>query len=518
MVGALPAAPVRAEVGMAFMQAVAEASARDRDVAKWYRDTGYAPVWTAPGDEARMRRAALLDAFAVAHAHALPEGKYSADKLRAMMSRAVTPRDLGRLEAELTRVYLDFATDIQTGVLVPREVDDGIKREVPLRSVESYMTGITSPDPVGFVRGLAPRTGEYTRLLKAKLDLEYRVNHGGWGAPVAASSLKPGQEGRDVVALRNRLIAMGYLPWSVGTRYDAEMQMAVQTFQEDHGLLPDGVAGAGTMTEINVPIGERLKSVIVALERERWMNMERGKRHILVNLTDFHARIMDDDKLTFVTRSVIGQNTGDRRSPEFSDEMDHLVINPTWNVPRSIATKEYLPAFKRNPYSNSHLKLYNARGQVVDRGSVNFAAYNERNFPFDVKQPPSSRNALGLVKFMFPNKYNIYLHDTPSKSLFDREARDFSHGCIRLADPFDFAYELLSRQEADPQGFFQSILRTGRETRVNLKEPVPVHLIYRTAVTDPKGRITFRRDVYGRDGRVWDALQRAGVILPGGQS
>ena len=198
------------------------------------------------------------------------------------------------------------------------------------------------------------------------------------------------------------------------------------------------------MKAINMSAEDRLKSVIVAMERERWLNLPGGKgeRHILVNLTDFSARIMDNDHETFRTRAVIGMHKDGRRSPEFSDEMEHMVINPTWHVPRSIAVKEYLPKLRANPNAVSHLRVVNSRGQTISRGSVNFAAYSARTFPFALKQPPSPRNALGLVKFMFPNKYNIYLHDTPHKDLFSRETRAYSHGCIRLADPFDFAYEL----------------------------------------------------------------------------
>jgi murein L,D-transpeptidase YcbB/YkuD len=193
--------------------------------------------------------------------------------------------------------------------------------------------------------------------------------------------------------------------------------------------------------------------------------------------------------------------------------MDHLVINPSWYVPRSIATKEYLPQLKRNRNAVSYLEITDSSGRPVNRGAVDFSRYTARSFPFSMRQPPSNSNALGLVKFMFPNKYNIYLHDTPAKDLFSRESRAFSHGCIRLADPFDFAYELLSRQTDDPEGYFQGVLQTGKETRVNLAEPVPVHLIYRTAFTDARGRIQYRRDVYGRDARIWDALERAGVAL-----
>lgn len=505
-------APASAQV-TAYRQAVAEKVSADSDVAAYYRARNFAPIWTAEGEAALARRAALLSAFDMADPHGLPQGKFRADVLRATMEAARTPRDRGLLEVELTRVFLDFATDLQTGILTPGRVDSDIKREVPLRDVSHYLDGIQGENPAAFIRGLVPTNPEYNRLLKAKLEMERRLPGGGWGPTVTADKIEPGDEGRAVVELRNRLIAMGYLPRTVSTRYDAAMQQAVQDFQRDHGLLTDGVAGPSTLAQINVPMEQRLKSIIVAMERERWLNRPRGDRHVLVNLTDYHARIVDFGKVTFKTRSVIGRNEDGRRSPEFSDVMEHMVINPTWNVPRSIATKEYLPQLQRNPYSNGHLNIIDRRGRVVPRGAVNFAAYNARNFPFDIKQPPSNTNALGLVKFMFPNVYNIYLHDTPSKDLFAREERDFSHGCIRLSDPFDFAYALLEPQEADPKGYFQSILSTGRETTVRLDTPVQVHLIYRTAVSPAKGRMNYRADIYGRDARIWNALEQAGVSL-----
>ena len=326
-------------------------------------------------------------------------------------------------------------------------------------------------------------------------------------------SLKPGQSGNAVVILRNRLQTMGYLKRSSAQTYDAAMQSAVQQFQLSRGLNPDGVAGPGTITEINRPIESHLQAVMVAMERERWMNRPRGKRHVWVNLTDFSAAIIDNGKETFKTRSVIGKDQSDRRSPEFSDVMEYMVINPTWNVPRSIATKEYLPLLKRNPNAVGHLRIVDSRGRTVSRSSANFGAYTARTFPYAIKQPPSNRNALGLVKFMFPNRYNIYLHDTPAKNLFSREVRAYSHGCIRLHQPFDFAYTLLAKQTSDPQGFFKSKLNTGAETRVNLKEPVPVHIVYRTAFVDAAGNVNFRRDVYGRDARIFSALTNAGVQM-----
>jgi murein L,D-transpeptidase YcbB/YkuD len=291
------------------------------------------------------------------------------------------------------------------------------------------------------------------------------------------------------------------------------MQKAVQKFQGDHGLAQDGVVGKGTLEEINTSVQERLQSVIVAMERERWLNKDRGKRHIEVNLTDFTAKIIDNGKTTFETRSVIGARDAKRQSPEFSDEMEFMVINPSWFVPRSIATGEYLPALKKNPNAVNHLIITDRRGRQIDRSAVDFTKYSASSFPYAMRQPPSRSNALGLVKFMFPNKYNIYLHDTPAKNLFSRETRAYSHGCIRLADPFDFAYALLKPQTSDPEGFFQSQLAKGKEVQVNLKKPVPVHLIYRTAIADNKGHVQYRRDIYGRDAQIWKALSDAGVVL-----
>jgi len=268
------------------------------------------------------------------------------------------------------------------------------------------------------------------------------------------------------------------------------------------------------MVEINKQIEARLPNVLVAMERERWMNFPRGKRHVWVNLTDFSAAIVDDDKVTFRTRSVIGKNTADRQSPEFSDQMEYMELNPYWNVPRSISIKEYLPRMLLDPSAAAHLQLVDDRGNVVGRAGVSFSSYTPKSFPYNLRQPPSRGNALGLVKFMFPNPHNVYLHDTPAKSLFQRDRRDFSHGCIRLNDPFDFAYELLAPQVDDPVAFFQERLRTGQNMQIPLEEPVPVHLVYRTVFTSVKGRLNFRHDVYGRDAKIFAALRKAGVVMP----
>lgn len=492
-----------------FRQAVAQAAARDADLVTFYRARNFEGIWGSD----RRRRNALLTAFASAADHGLPAARYEADALVAQLQSGSTAAAQAQAEVELSRLFLQYARDIQTGMLTPSRIDSNIKRQVPLRSRLGTIQAFVQSSPSGFLRSLPPGSPEYARLMRQKLEMERLLARGGWGPTVPGRKIEPGQSGPQVVALRDRLIAMGFLARTNSQSFDAAMVNAVQRFQQAHGLAIDGVAGAGTLRQINIAPEARLQSVIVAMERERWINRPRGQRHVWVNLTDFTAKIIDNDSVTFETRTVVGAVHEDRYSPEFSDVMEFMVINPSWYVPRSIITKEYLPQLQEDSNAANNLLITDASGRVVDRNAIDFSEYTETNFPFSMREPPSQGNALGLVKFMFPNRYNIYLHDTPSKSLFGREVRAFSHGCIRLADPFDFAYALLARQVGNPQAFFQSELRAGRERRVNLNNPVPVHLVYRTAFTKEDGPMQYRRDIYGRDARIWRALSREGVAV-----
>lgn len=502
--------PLSAQAFPAFAQAVAEGVAGDRGLSEFYRETGYAAVFTGP-DHA-VRRSALISALARADEHGLPVARYQIDELIAAFHRVGSERERGLLEARTALILARYARDVSSGLLEPGPLINRIVRSLPRPDTAALMRRFTTGEPVRELRRLVPVAPEYARLHRAKHDLERLMAQGGWGPQVQGGAIRPGESGAQVVALRNRLIAMGYMPRTASARYDSTMQRGVQDFQLAHGLEPDGIASTATLQAVNIDPDARLRAVMVALERERWLNIPRGKRHIWVNLTAFNAQIVDDDRVTFETRAVIGAMAPDMQTHEFSHRMTMIEINPDWTLPRSIVARRFWNGLQngRHPY----LQIIDSHGRVVPRHEVDFWRFNPRNFPFDVRQPPGPTNPLGRVKFMFPNPWSILLHDSPARSLFQTEVRTHSSGCVRLNDPDEFAYILLARQEADPVEFYQRILRSGQQTRVFLDDPVPIHIDYRTAFTSVDGRLNFRNDVYGRDAILYRALVQAGVVSP----
>jgi murein L,D-transpeptidase YcbB/YkuD len=390
----LPAA--QANVFTGFTQAVAEMAASDEAIAAFYRERQYEPLWT--GEGAAPRREALLRALSQADAHGLPSARYRPEEIAAAFRAARGEREIGILEVETTRMFLSYAQDISSGALEPtRILPAEIKRDLPRRDRLGLLTGFAaSESPAAYLRDLAPHSAAYARLMREKARLERLIVNGGWGAEVSASSLKPEDQGDSVIALRNRLVAMGYLARSASASYDPAMTAAVRAFQSSHGLEESGIASGTTLSEVNRTAEDRPKSVIVALERERWMNFEDGlgARHVWVNLVDFRARVVDDGKVSFETRAVVGERVQEHQTYEFSDMMEYLEVNPDWTVPRSIIGREYLPRLRNNPNAASHLQIIDVRGRVVPREAVDWSQFSATHFPFTMRQPPGRGNAL----------------------------------------------------------------------------------------------------------------------------
>jgi murein L,D-transpeptidase YcbB/YkuD len=479
----------------------------------FYSENDYELIWLGNNALASQRRAELVNSLQSASFHGLPGKKYQVNSLLSKLSTSDSLFEIGLLEGLFMIAFTEYASDLDTGVLIPSEVDTDIVRQINFKDTDFYIQGLLSRNPYDYFRSLGPQSSEYARLLVEYQKLSEIIRNGGWSNIATDRILRFGDSGDDVVAIRNRLFDQGYMPNSISTKFDKKLLKAVQKYQSDHGLIPDGIIGAGTILELNITAEQRLSSIIVALERERWLGDTLGQRHIWVNLADFKAKIIEDHAVVFETRTVLGVNDESMRSPEFSDKMEYMVVNPTWHIPVSIAKNEYLPELKKDPEALPFLKLFDSSGSLVDRESIDFSILGKNYFPYEMKQLPSTTNALGLVKFMFPNPYNIYLHDTPAKDLFMKEVRDFSHGCIRLHEPFDFAYALLEKQTDEPQSEFQNALKSQEETIILLSKSVPVHITYRTAFTKAGGGIEFRRDIYGRDQKIYDALVELGLEL-----
>ena len=485
--------------------------ALSKEAKQFYAQRDFEPIWV--GSKNKKRAKALIEAVTSAATHGLPKSQYRIKELRSALAERHSNR---RAAAEkfATQIFLKYAHDLSSGILEPKKINKEIAVQVPQRSEFALLDAISRSSPSGFFKALAPKHPEYSRLLKEKKRLERLIGRGGFGDTIPSETLKLGASSKNITKIRTRLSLMGYGRLGANSNYDQILLRVVKQFQEDHGLKPDGVVGRGTMKALNASVEQRLKQVIVNLERERWINRSRGKRHIIVNLANFSLNVYDNDSVTFTSKVVIGK-IGKDRTPEFHDQMTHMVVNPTWHVPSSITSKEYLPIMKTDPdfLTSRDMRMFDSSGAAVNPVDVDLAEYDEKNFPYSIKQRPSKSNALGLVKFMFPNRHNIYLHDTPSKNLFSREVRAFSHGCVRVQKPFEFAYKLLENQTSDPNSIFQSLLKTGDEHYVNLQNPVPIYLNYRTAFFDENGRINYRNDIYGRDKNIFNALSKAGVAL-----
>ncbi|MCU4651954.1 L,D-transpeptidase family protein [Roseibacterium sp. SDUM158016] len=501
-------ATAEAQTFSALRQAIAEASSTDESLAAFYRDRDFQPVWTS--SESVDRRSALVAALDGARTHGLPADRYDVEALRAAFAEATNPWARGQADVMASRMFLQYAQDVHSGFLDPGDIIPDIFQDLPRQDPLELLTAFMEANPHAFMATLPPQDPAYARLLRTKLRLEDLARQGGYGPIVQAGSLAPGNSGPAVVALRNRLIAMGYLERSITAEYDARLQAAVVEFQIDNGITPDGIAGGSTIQAVNRSVEDHWNDVVLHMERQRWLNDGTvPDRLIFVNLADFHVRVIDNGETTFVTRSVVGAR--DRQTPEFSDEMEHMVINPSWYVPRSIAMRSYIPNIIAG--GGTYMQLL-SNGRVVNPAAIDMSQYSVSSFPFDLRQPPGPRNALGSVKFMFPNRHAIYLHDTPEQYLMEREVRTFSSGCIRLDDPHEFAYHLLERQTDDPVGLFQRILNTGQETQLNLEQHIPVHLTYWTAWVDDDGDLNFRDDVYGRNARLGQAIRAMGVVMP----
>jgi murein L,D-transpeptidase YcbB/YkuD len=381
---------------------------------------------------------------------------------------------------------------------------------IPDLNAESLSQYISGREIIPRLEQLRPDMHLYDTLLNTLAQYRRIMADGGWGTVLAGGKIEPENNDSRIPAIRKRLLITDGLSEKDSTSstfYDKILENDIKAFQETHGLDPDGVIGVGTFRELNVPVEDRIASIRVNLERVRWVAGNMPQKFIIVNIAAFWLMMVDQGEIVHYTPVVVGRPLS--KTPVFRDKMRYIEFNPTWTQPRSIVKNETVPKLKKDStyLEKNHMVLLDSKGNLVSTSSLDFKNLSSSKFPYLVRQEPGPWNALGEVKFMFPNEYDIYLHDTPSKSLFNKASRAYSHGCIRVKNPIDLAVKLLEGTEYDRKKI-QKIIETHVTTRVNLPERLDILLMYWTCGVDREGRAFFVPDIYERDMAVLRALDK----------
>jgi L,D-transpeptidase YcbB len=475
---------------------------------QFYQKRGDAPAWI---DDRKPRRQMddLIAALQAADREGLDPALYNVSTLSTLRqeagrgflsSKGFDPSEAARLDVWLTYLYLRYASDLASGVSDLTHADKSWKiRDDQHDLLDRLETSIEKDRVAESLQELTPRHPQYTGLRDALATYRDIEKRGGW-QPVPTMKLQPGQSSPHVPALARRLAATGDFSGTVNdqdTAYTPELQEAVKRFQRRHGLEPDGAVGSAVVAQMNVPIDQRIRQITFNLERWRWLPSDLGERHILVNIPEYRLEVWDRQQVPLTMRVVVGKK--DTPTPIFSDDMTYVVFAPYWNVPPDIVKNETLPSVMRDPgfLQRTNMEVLDKSGNTVDPESIDLD--NPAGYRF--RQRPGSSNSLGLVKFMFPNQFNVYLHDTPADSLFARATRSYSHGCVRVEQPDKLAQYVLGDQPEWTADKINEAMHAGTERSVKLRAALPVYLGYFTARVSADGILQFRDDLYGIDAR-----------------
>ncbi|HUQ37231.1 MAG TPA: L,D-transpeptidase family protein [Aestuariivirga sp.] len=416
------------------------------------------------------------------------------------------PRSAAQAELYYSAFFVAYAADLKIGRVAPQKVDPRLFRSRKSIDVLRVLTELNRQrNPGTFLSSFEPHNEHYQALKKMMRVYSTQADEGGWPVIEQGPALKAGMSDPRVPKIRSLLALTGDYEWQVTNSpvYDERLVIAVQRFQQRHGLEAKGLIGKQSIIAMDVTPEDRISQIILNMERWRWMPDTLGQDHFLVNLAAFELQRVQSSVIVERMDVVVGAIA--TQTPEFSDEMEYVELNPTWTVPYSIATQEMLPKLRSNPFAYAGDFDVFVNGALSSWGSINWDAYGPGKFPFTFRQRPGPKNALGKVKFMLPNKHNIYLHDTPSKDKFASTSRAFSHGCIRLSRPIELAHTVIREVPGWSDALVDGVLASGKLTRVSLPNHIPVHLVYSTAFKGENG-IEFRPDVYGRDRKLYSAL------------
>jgi murein L,D-transpeptidase YcbB/YkuD len=478
-------------------------------ITKLYERRGYEPAWTDPAMIEELFEQVLRSVE-----HGLNPEDFHVGQLGARLNPGTRANDpVFRADTEIlcTDALARLGVTLKFGKLNPADLDPAwnfsrkIEAEDP---VKVFNDVLNEKNIAAALEETGPNLRFYSWLRQALVTYRGIMAAGGWPTVPGGEVLKVGSTGPRVAVLRERLGITGDLPAldpADPEIFDEGLETGVKRFQEHHGIDPDGKVGPQSVEELNVPVEARIDQIRATLERFRWVFRDIPGDYIIVDIAGFYAHLVKRGEPIWSTRVQVGKAY--HATPVFKDTMRYLDFNPTWTIPPGILRNETLPRIRKDPdYLNrNNMSVVTTKGKIVDPSTIDWPATATKGFPYMIRQEPGPHNALGRVKFMFPNKYMVYLHDTPSKGLFARTERAFSHGCIRTQNPFELATLLLDNQGWD-RARVDQVVASKKNTRVNLKEPITVMLLYWTAEADAEGTVFFRRDVYDRDAQIIKGL------------
>jgi murein L,D-transpeptidase YcbB/YkuD len=488
---------------------------------RFYLSRDFLPAWISD-DSPKPHANLLVQAIRQAVHHGLTPGDYHLGRIEALlaeidhrsrMNSPIEPEILADLDLLLSDAFLLYASHLTKGRVNPETIRSEwfIKsRDVDL--VELLQRALDEREIANVIEELPPQHTGYAALKRALLRYKKLMESGGWPVVPSGPALQKGDRGARVAALRARLMDANHpsdLNEGGQNLFDEMLEKAVLIFQEKHGLKIDGIVGPETLRALNVPVEDRVRQIKLNMERWRWLPHYFGKRYVLVNTANFELDIIEYEQISLTMKVVVGRRY--RRTPVFTGRMTYMELNPYWHIPPSIAKKDILPQIQKDIeyLARQSIRIFEgweAGAPEIDPETINWSLMTPRNFSYKLVQEPGPTNALGRVKFMFPNKFSVYLHDTPARALFEQTKRSFSSGCIRIERPIELAEYLL---KDDPEWTREKIIEAidDRETQIlRIPKPIDVHILYWTAWVDQDGTVHFRDDIYGRDKPLDEAL------------
>jgi len=480
---------------------------------RFYEAREYTLAW-----EDRRNRQELLEAIREVADDGLNPGDYHYETLAALALKDLnnTAEEFQTdLDLVLSDAFLLLASHLHHGKVNPTTIHAEWTANRQQREMQPVLAeALASSTVYNTLQDLKPRSSAYHQLVQRRKELNELIS-ADWPAIASGPSIRPGDMDSRIPDIRRRLTLLGDLsgdPPEASNReqYDDALATAIPLFQARHGLEPDGIVGRNTLAALNLLPLERIYRLDANLERWRWLPESLGTTYVVVNIAGFELVLVEDGEQVLRQRVIVGRPY--RQTPVFSDRIRYLVFNPTWTVPRKLMIEDQLPIIRSDPEYLDRLGFKVFRGwganqSEVDPAEIDWAELSKNNFPYQLVQQPGPQNALGQVKFMFPNQYDIYLHDTPAQSLFSRLERTLSSGCIRLERPFELAERLLANNNGWNMKRIEQTLATAEPATVVLAQPVPVYLQYWTTWIDQAGILQFRNDVYDRDHRLLQALR-----------